>query len=159
MLKLQCCKNKLVVHSSTGLTTGSLLVQTLDRFCCFRHNLPTTTVVETLSVPEIVQVMTPRNCGRITWPNHMTDILLTFNQHHIDVRVFCSQVRAIISDFAVVIAIGVMVAVDAIIGLATPKLDVPTKFQVNFCFVLVMSHYAGTKNMCLVLPLTIPVSC
>lgn len=40
------------------------------------------------------------------------------------------KVRTVISDFAVVLAIGLMVGVDAIIGLATPKLDVPTNFQV-----------------------------
>jgi hypothetical protein len=41
------------------------------------------------------------------------------------------QVRTIISDFAVILAIAAMVVTDAIIGLDTPKLEVPIKFQVN----------------------------
>ena len=43
----------------------------------------------------------------------------------------CLQVRSIISDFSVILAIGLMVGVDAFVGLATPKLEVPTKFQVR----------------------------
>ena len=41
------------------------------------------------------------------------------------------QVRALISDFAVMIAIVTMVGVDAAIGLPTPKLTVPKEFKVS----------------------------
>ena len=37
--------------------------------------------------------------------------------------------RSIISDFAVMIAIVLMVLIDALIGLKTPKLEVPEKFE------------------------------
>ena len=41
------------------------------------------------------------------------------------------QVRHNVSDFGVLIAIIVWVIVDAQLGLPTPKLDVPTEFQVT----------------------------
>ncbi|XP_053386313.1 electrogenic sodium bicarbonate cotransporter 1-like isoform X3 [Mercenaria mercenaria] len=44
-------------------------------------------------------------------------------------RWFPTWVRTIISDFAVILAIALMVGTDAIIGLDTPKLEVPVKFQ------------------------------
>lgn len=42
---------------------------------------------------------------------------------------FFQQVRAVISDFAILIAIMVMVGVDLAFGINTPKLDIPLKFQ------------------------------
>lgn len=39
------------------------------------------------------------------------------------------QVRAVISDFAILIAIIIMVSVDLAFGVNTPKLDIPLKFQ------------------------------
>lgn len=45
------------------------------------------------------------------------------------------QARTVISDFAVILAIALMVATDAIIGLNTPKLEVPAKFHVSFHFI------------------------
>ncbi|KAG8189148.1 hypothetical protein JTE90_018441 [Oedothorax gibbosus] len=42
---------------------------------------------------------------------------------------FPSKVRSTISDFAVVIAILLMTVTDALVGLSTPKLQVPAKFQ------------------------------
>nr|AAN75454.1 Na-dependent Cl/HCO3 exchanger [Doryteuthis pealeii] len=44
-------------------------------------------------------------------------------------RFFPSVVRAIISDFAVIIAIVSMVTLDALVGVGTPKLLVPTEFK------------------------------
>nr|BAU71498.1 putative sodium-driven chloride bicarbonate exchanger [Phreagena okutanii] len=44
-------------------------------------------------------------------------------------RWFPTWVRTIISDFAVILAIVLMISFDAIIGLDTPKLDVPDKFH------------------------------
>ncbi|WAR10779.1 S4A10-like protein [Mya arenaria] len=46
-----------------------------------------------------------------------------------NLRFFPTQVRAIISDFAVIIAIAVMIGLDLYIGLPTPKLHVPDKFE------------------------------
>lgn len=43
--------------------------------------------------------------------------------------VLFQQVRAVISDFAILIAIMVMVGVDLAFGINTPKLDIPLKFQ------------------------------
>lgn len=42
---------------------------------------------------------------------------------------FPTKVRAVISDFAILIAIMVMVGVDLAFGINTPKLDIPLKFQ------------------------------
>ncbi|XP_074639855.1 electroneutral sodium bicarbonate exchanger 1-like isoform X1 [Acropora palmata] len=42
---------------------------------------------------------------------------------------FPTKVRAVISDFAILIAIMVMVGVDVAFGVNTPKLDIPLKFQ------------------------------
>lgn len=44
---------------------------------------------------------------------------------------FGLQVRQCLSDFAVLIAIILMVGLDAIIGIGTPKLEVPEKFAVS----------------------------
>ena len=41
------------------------------------------------------------------------------------------QVRSLISDFAVMIAICLMVLIDALMGLDTPKLSVPENFEVS----------------------------
>ncbi len=41
------------------------------------------------------------------------------------------QIRSIVSDFAVMIAIVTMVATDAAIGLDTPKLLIPHDFKVG----------------------------
>lgn len=46
-------------------------------------------------------------------------------------RFFPNKVRAIISDFAVMIAIVSMVLFDFVIGLPTPKLLVPERFEVR----------------------------
>lgn len=42
------------------------------------------------------------------------------------------QVRQIVSDFSVIIAICSMSVLNAVVGLDTPTLDVPTNFKVNF---------------------------
>ena len=42
---------------------------------------------------------------------------------------YSRQVRAVISDFAILIAIMIMVGVDLAFGVNTPKLDIPLKFQ------------------------------
>lgn len=42
---------------------------------------------------------------------------------------FPTRVRAVISDFAILIAIIIMVSVDLAFGVNTPKLDIPLKFQ------------------------------
>lgn len=42
------------------------------------------------------------------------------------------KVRQIFSDFAVLIAIILMVGLDMAIGIPTPKLEVPEKFSVSF---------------------------
>lgn len=39
--------------------------------------------------------------------------------------------RSLISDFAVFTSIMIMVAVDALVGLDTPKLEVPSNFRVS----------------------------
>ena len=44
---------------------------------------------------------------------------------------FTWQVRSLVSDFAVFVAIVAMVGMDAGIGLATPKLNVPAQFRVS----------------------------
>ena len=41
------------------------------------------------------------------------------------------QVRQLLSDFAVLISIVVMVGIDMAIGIGTPKLEVPTEFVVS----------------------------
>ena len=41
------------------------------------------------------------------------------------------QVRQLLSDFAVLISIVVMVGIDIAIGIGTPKLEVPTEFAVR----------------------------
>jgi hypothetical protein len=45
--------------------------------------------------------------------------------------VYLLQIRRTISDFGVLIAIIVMVCVDALLGIPTPKLSVPTEFKVT----------------------------
>ncbi|QQP39966.1 Anion exchange protein [Caligus rogercresseyi] len=42
---------------------------------------------------------------------------------------FPSRVRDFLSDFSVVIAIGLMTAMDSVVGIHTPKLDVPSSFK------------------------------
>lgn len=44
---------------------------------------------------------------------------------------FTLQVRNIIGDFAILIAILVNVGIDAAVGLPTPKLTVPSEFKVS----------------------------
>ena len=39
------------------------------------------------------------------------------------------QVRKVVSDFAVIISVMVMVGVDAALKVGTPKLNIPTEFQ------------------------------
>lgn len=51
--------------------------------------------------------------------------------HLWDVARFVSQVRALVSDFSVVIAILLMTVADMLLGLDTPKLEVPEKFEVS----------------------------
>ena len=41
------------------------------------------------------------------------------------------QIRIMISDFAVFSAIIIMVAIDYLVGLSTPKLQVPEEFRVS----------------------------
>ena len=53
------------------------------------------------------------------------------------------QVRQILSDFAVLISIVVMVAIDILIGVATPKLEVPEKFQVSGRSSLIITYGRG----------------
>jgi len=45
-------------------------------------------------------------------------------------------VRKLISDFAIILAILIFCGVDALVGVETPKLIVPSEFKVNFLFVL-----------------------
>lgn len=49
------------------------------------------------------------------------------------------QIRSLLNDFAVLIAIVSMVGLDAGIGLKTPKLEVPDDFSVNniYCYMMV----------------------
>lgn len=44
---------------------------------------------------------------------------------------FILQVRQIFSDFSVLISIVLMVGLDMLVGIKTPKLEVPEKFQVR----------------------------
>ena len=52
------------------------------------------------------------------------------------------QVRQTVSDFAVLIAVMLMIGVDAIFGIPTPKLPVPSSFQVKYSglFIVSLSH-------------------
>jgi len=67
----------------------------------------------------------------------LMSVLLFFGTYFIAVflkslktsRFFSSKIRSLISDFAVTIAIVVMVAVDLLIGIQTTKLDVPKTFK------------------------------
>ena len=54
-----------------------------------------------------------------------------------DILFVLLQVRNILGDFAVLIAIVVMVGVDAVLGLPTPKLTVPDEFKVSATIKLV----------------------
>lgn len=47
---------------------------------------------------------------------------------------FPSKVRQVLSDFAVMIAIVIMTSIDLLIGINTPKLNVPSTFTVIFSF-------------------------
>lgn len=44
---------------------------------------------------------------------------------------FCVQVRSTVSDFAVFLTIIIMVLLDYLVGVPTPKLKVPDHFQVK----------------------------
>lgn len=46
-------------------------------------------------------------------------------------QVFSLQVRSTISDFAVFLTIVVMVLIDYLVGVPSPKLHVPEKFEVR----------------------------
>lgn len=46
--------------------------------------------------------------------------------------VLCVQVRSTISDFAVFLTIMIMVLVDYLVGVPSPKLNVPDRFEVMF---------------------------
>lgn len=46
-------------------------------------------------------------------------------------NVLCVQVRSTISDFAVFLTIMIMVLVDYLVGVPTPKLNVPDRFEVT----------------------------
>ena len=50
------------------------------------------------------------------------------------VEILCMQARVLISDFAVFTAIVIMVLVDFLVHLSTPKLKVPPQFRVNICY-------------------------
>lgn len=54
---------------------------------------------------------------------------------------FLFQVREIVSDFNVVIAVVIMVITDWGVGLRTPKLLVPEKFEVRY----IDQHYLDSK--------------
>lgn len=45
---------------------------------------------------------------------------------------FPSRVRQLFSDFAIMIAICLMTLIDFVIGVDTPKLNVPSTFRVSF---------------------------
>ena len=47
-------------------------------------------------------------------------------------RYFPAKVRKIMSDFAVMIAIAIMTTIDFLMGINTPKLNVPREFRVSF---------------------------
>lgn len=54
-------------------------------------------------------------------------------QFFIEMRgnVLCVQVRSTVSDFAVFLTIMIMVLLDYLVGVPTPKLNVPDHFQVT----------------------------
>ena len=56
-----------------------------------------------------------------------------FNIYNISITWYLLQVRQIVSDFAVLLAIILMVGMDIAIGIPTPKLEVPEKFSVSTC--------------------------
>ncbi len=47
--------------------------------------------------------------------------------------VYILQVRKLISDFAIILAILIFCCVDALVGVDTPKLIVPSEFKVCVC--------------------------
>ena len=49
----------------------------------------------------------------------------------VDQVIWCLQVRSSISDFAVFLTIMIMVLVDYLVGVPTPKLNVPDRFEVT----------------------------
>ena len=60
--------------------------------------------------------------------------ILTDKKAHASYSIYCvivQQVRTNVSDFAVLISIIIMVLIDALCGLPTPKLTVPTEFKVS----------------------------
>jgi len=63
--------------------------------------------------------------------------------------VFCFwllQVRVLVSDFAVCIAILLMVVADLLIGLGTPKLEVPPEFRVSGILYIACNHSCRARH-------------
>lgn len=56
----------------------------------------------------------------------------SLHPHHRQ-AVLVFQVRQIVGDFAVMLAIVIMVGVDLLCGIDTPKLNVPSEFRVSSC--------------------------
>ena len=54
---------------------------------------------------------------------------------------FPSRVRQVFSDFAVMIAIVIMTLVDLLMGINTPKLNVPSTFRVSGLIDLKLSYH------------------
>lgn len=52
-----------------------------------------------------------------------------------------TQVRKLISDFAIILAILIFCGVDMLVGVDTPKLIVPSEFKVSFCYKGAHDHH------------------
>lgn len=134
-----------------------------DYSCSCRLDF-TNRVIQTTSRNETLQKACLRDGGSLEGtgcdtPNYVPDVflfsfILFISTYIISVILkdfksasfFPAKVRAVISDFAVVIAIFSMTALDIIVGINTPKLLVPQEFKVSGGTFLRIPNFVQVSN-------------